>query len=396
MKTPNPQHQEATNIQKYRSEGLHLGVDPQIIDNAITVIRQLAKINPNIATVFTLRHLSVCTGIKYKYLRTVVNRTIIPYNLFYLEKRSLIKKKFPNNRARRQIATPSSSLMTTQKWLVRNVLQYIPAHHRSFAFHPESNPKYAANWHCGCKWLLKVDLTDFFHSITEQDVFRIFKETGFPKLLSFELARITTFLPRKSDWKRGLPIPSKWNKIPKYVYPTQGYLPQGAPTSPMLANLAFKHIDEILEKISVSAGITYTRYADDLAFSCKEDIGRKEISNFRRCIVKELAFHGFKENPRKTSIRGPGTRRIVLGLLVDGNSPRLLKEFKDNLRLHMYYLTSKKFGPSKHAIERGMPISKLYEHISGLLQWAKTVEPSFAEPMIKKFESIDWPTKKND
>jgi hypothetical protein len=50
-----------------------------------------------------------------------------------------------------------------------------------------------------------------------------------------------------------------------------------------------------------------------------------------------------------TPLRGPGTRRVVLGMLVDGPSPRLPREFKNMLRLHLHYLRSPDRGPSARA-----------------------------------------------
>lgn len=96
--------------------------------------------------------------------------------------------------------------------------------------------------------------------------------------------------------------------------------------------------------------MNYTRYADDLAFSCgggERDI--EHVRRFKRLVMEKLNQSDFRPNHRKTVICGPRTRRIVIGMLVDGERPRLPREYKNNIRLHLHYLTSTSHGPSAHA-----------------------------------------------
>jgi RNA-directed DNA polymerase len=64
-------------------------------------------------------------------------------------------------------------------------------------------------------------------------------------------------------------LPTRWAVIPRYRVEREGFLPQGAPSSPMLSNLVMKRIDERLTRLAASRSFSYTRYADDLAFSTK-------------------------------------------------------------------------------------------------------------------------------
>jgi RNA-directed DNA polymerase len=115
--------------------------------------------------------------------------------------------------------------------------------------------------------------------------------------------------------------------------------------------------------------VRYTRYADDLAFSCRIGPDRAHVERFRRFVLAELSREGFRRNLRKTVIRGAGTRLIVLGVLVDGPTPKLPREFKNMLRMHLYYLTSPEFGPSKHAERLRMSVSTLHHRVRGLTNW---------------------------
>lgn len=115
------------------------------------------------------------------------------------------------------------------------------------------------------------------------------------------------------------------------------------------------------------------------------------MNAFKRDVLECLNTGGFKHNTRKTAVRGPGDRRIVLGMLVDTDKPRLAKAFKDNLRLHLYYLTSPKHGPAAHAASRRTSISNIYHHVRGLISWAKTVEPAYGDSALASFNSVNWP-----
>lgn len=335
------------------------------------------------APVLTLRHLSELTGVPYRYLRRTVGRQLCDY------KHVRLKKRIPGRTRHRIISIPPKQLMQVQQWIVRNILIYTAPSPASYAFHPDSSPVFAAREHCGCKWLLKIDIEDFFHNVTEGKVSAVFFRLGYPRLLSFELARLTTFISEDTKW---LPVRylRRWLSIPYYNNSLEGVLPQGAPTSPMLSNLVMRSLDERLILLAKRHGMRYTRYADDLVFSCGGGQERSHVEAFKQWVLNELSKEGFRHNRRKTVIRGPGTRRIVLGMLVDGPDPRLPAEFKDMIRLHLHYLKSPG-GPSQHAEKRNASVSALYHHIRGLISWAITVEPSYGARLLAEFDAVQWP-----
>ncbi|WP_108126734.1 reverse transcriptase family protein [Saccharospirillum mangrovi] len=373
--------------QRYQFEGEKHGIDDDSIAASVEVIKRIQSINKRLPIVLTLRHLSWLTDINYGYLRKVVSRESGKY------KRVLFKKKVPGRSRYREIHIPEASLLTVQKWITAKILSNTNAHPSSFAYHPDSQPIFAASRHCGCKWLLKIDIENFFHSISERMVYKVFRDLGYTKLLSFELARITTTtgLSNKSSEDIFRSDSSRWPSIPNYYCSNEGFLPQGAPSSPMLSNLVMKAIDKDLEHLANCSGFTYTRYADDLAFSTEKSATIVDITRFKKKVNRLLIEAGFNPNKRKTAIRGPGARRIILGILVDSTNPRLSKEYKDQIRQHLYYLCSQEHGPSKHAEARKLSVSTLFHHVRGKIAWAKKVEPEFGALCLEKFESISWP-----
>ncbi len=373
----------APSPQRYASGARRHGVDATTLENALAALTRIRSTDPRITPVLTLRHFSVLTGLPYLFLRrTVARRGQAKYRFV------LLKKRIPGRSAKRMISIPPESLAVAQRWLVDKVLRYAPIHPASFAFHPDSSPVLAAEQHANTKWLLKVDIEDFFHSVSEGRVSEVFARMGFPKLLAFEFARLCTIGLDRGP--AGNPAPHR-GPIEFYALGIEGMLPQGAPTSPMLANLAMLQVDKRLARLAEKCGLRYSRYADDLAFSTDSDRSLADMRRLQREVCTILNESGFRHNQRKTVIRGPGTRRIVLGMMVDGPVPRLQRSYKDMIRLHLYYLTSPDYGPAKHAIARKTGVSSLYHHIRGLIGWAQQVEPAFGQVALEQFLSVNWP-----
>jgi hypothetical protein len=357
-------------------------VNAIVLANALAAMKRIGQADARITPVLTLRHLSEMVDVPFRHLRALVGRQIRqPYKIFYL------KKRVPN-REKRMISVPNPTLKRIQDWIVRDILRHTKPHDASYAFHPGSRPLEAAEEHCGCEWLLKIDLHDFFHTIAEGRIANVFVELGFNRLFAFELARLVTIACEQP----GRPnTPVRWPAIPTYQTPHEGMLPQGAPSSPMLANLVMFATDEKLSKLSQKNGMQYTRYADDLAFSCGADKGLADITRFKRRVLRELNDAGFQPNHRKTVIRGPGSRRIVLGMLVNGDQPRLPAEYKEMIRMHLHYLRSPKYGPSLHACARRTSVSGIFNHVRGLISWAQMVEPAYGAAALVKFQAVNWP-----
>lgn len=78
-------------------------------------------------------------------------------------------------------------------------------------------------------------------------------------------------------------------------------------------------------------------------------------------------------------------------MLVDGDRPRLPKEYKDMIRLHLHYLTLPDYGPAAHAQARKTSVSGIFHHVRGLISWAETVEPAYGKQLLAQFRSADWP-----
>ena len=246
--------------------------------------------------------------------------------------------------------------------------------------------------------MIKIDIRDFFESITEIDVYRVFRERGYQPLVALEIGRICTRLRDKhrdlGSWVSRRRHSRHFIYARDRTYPRThlGVLPQGAPTSPMLANHAVHGLDAKLTGIASEYGLTYSRYADDLTFSTKDkSFGRARAHDVIGQIYRTLGKRGLSPNRAKTVIASPGARKIVLGLLVDGPKPRLTREFRSRLRMHLHYVADPKHGPRQHAKARGFSsVEGLRQHLLGLIAFAGQIDAVYADRCRAQMRQANW------
>lgn len=424
--------------------------DPRLKEKVLATVRAIEKINRRVAPLLTLNHLAISAHVPWVLVRSWVSRrTRDPYHTYRIPKNHT-KRRWKGSAADyRTICHPSCGLMRLQRFLVQSVLRHAPPHRASTAFSPGSSIVNAAKPHLGCRWLIKIDVAGFFESINEIAVYRVFRSLGYQPLMSFELTRLCTRsagkpmailqvkrwkvqgsnrgideyaahterdLSRSNFARVGFSVARKdkniWEAITNgfdcieedlqnflddearaaKTFSRMGYLPQGAPTSPMLANLAMRQMDEELEDLSHTFDLTYTRYADDMAFSSPNSdcLDREKANIFVRKVYQVLGKWGLRPNLSKTKIRGPGARKVILGMLVDGTKLRLPKEYHDKLRMHFYYIN--KVGPVEHAKARRFASAfQLRKHIEGLIHHVRHVDPERGKRWMEIHNSVAWP-----
>lgn len=336
----------------------------------------------NLPVIFSLGHLSYITGIEYDLLHDTVNRKreSANYNLFSIHKRS---------GGRRFIHAVNGKLFYLQKYINDEILQKNKPHPSSYAFHRSGGIRQCAEVHCGCKWLFQFDLKDFFYTISEPLVYDVFRKMGYTNLFSFELARLCTtlYLPKPKTFYLKDPNLEKMKMGPYFDRSSIGVLPQGAPSSPMISNLAATKLDEALYEYSQANGFIYTRYADDLSFSASTLPEKKSIGRIKREIISLIRKSGFKENTDKVRIAGPGSKKIILGLLVDSERPRISRELLKRIDRNLYSID--KFGLEQAAVHDGFESTYGFiNHISGLISFIKDVDYERWKKIEPRFQQL--------
>ena len=167
----------------------------------------------------------------------------------------------------RLIEAPKPRLKAVQRVVLDAILAHIPPHEQAHGFRPGRSINSFVAPHVARSIVLKMDLRDFFVSITSARVTAIFLTAGYPEPVARLLAGLcTNTVPAAILNQVGRPDPNSvrstmsWQDQRPYCLP---HLPQGSPTSPALANLAAYRFDTRLAAISEAAGADYTRYADD-------------------------------------------------------------------------------------------------------------------------------------
>jgi len=179
-----------------------------------------------------------------------------------------------------------------------------------------------ASFHLAKKRILHADIKDFFDSIRLPQVESAFQAIGWASPLATLLARVSTL---------------------------NGQLPQGASSSPCIANLVCRHLDIDMETLAKASGCTYTRYADDLTFSGDSLPSQSQLTSI-------LATYGFSTRDGSCREQRRGRAQYVTGLTVSESSkPNVPRVAKRRLRLELHYAA--KFGVDSHLERTGSSLT---------------------------------------
>jgi len=237
----------------------------------------------------------------------------------------------------RPIWAPLPKLKAAQRWILREIVEKLPVHGAAHGFLAQRSIATNADVHRDAKIVLKLDLHDFFPTVTWRRVKGIFRKAGYPEGIATLLALLCTEAPREVVEHEGTTY---------YVALSERCLPQGAPTSPGLTNTLCLRLDQRLSGVAHKLGWRYTRYADDLTFSLPNSHRDQPrlgglLGQARRVIEAE----GFQVRHDKTRILRSGGRQTVTGLVVNGPGPaRTSRELQRTLRAAL------------HRLEKGQPL----------------------------------------
>ena len=290
----------------------------------------------------------------------------------------------------------ADGLLRVQKYLNAHVLQggCVAPHASAYAFTSSGGARACAQRHCGARWLLRFDIEDFFFRIDELTVRAMFEELGYSSTEAFWLSRLCTTTNLPARQRNRYCLGPATDRHLGEVSDTEGargvlgVLPQGAATSPALSNLVCRSLDRRMTSLARSRRMTYTRYADDMILSSKHDLGRRsDLPNIHRAVRRTISAEGFSLNDRKTWTSSPGARKVVLGLLVDGASPRLTRRMRDRIDRLLYACEA--HGTTDVAFHEGFrTASGFVHHLSGLVAYAGDVDPERAAGFPRRLRAV--------
>jgi RNA-directed DNA polymerase len=282
----------------------------------------------------------------------------------------------------RLLESPTPLLRAVLRRVLDRVLCWVPLHPAVHGFTAGRSALTNARQHLGTDTVVCLDLQTFFATVTAPRVNGLFVWMGYPE----EVARTLTGLCTHHTPVRVLTaMPPGGDSTARYRLRAElreRHLPQGAPTSPALANLAAFGLDRRLAGYAAANGLAYSRYADDLTFSGPDVAVPRLVA-----VVTEIARdEGFRINPRKTRAQHPGRRRTVTGLVVSGDRTGVPRKYHDQLRAVLHDAAT--HGPE--AANRDL-VPHFRAHLEGRVGWVESVNPVRGRRLRAQLESVVWP-----
>jgi hypothetical protein len=286
----------------------------------------------------------------------------------------------------RVIEAPKLRLKEVQRWIAREVLSQVPSHPVAHGFVAGRSAVTHAELHTGQRAVLRIDLTDFFASVPAARIYRIWRTLGYERAVAHALTGLTTNVVPVVVWQRVAEATSPRQLQPRFHLGRQlatPHLPQGAPTSPALANLAAFRLDRRLAGLAGASGLRYSRYADDLTFSGGARLIRRraEFEAVARVIIRD---EGFQFNDLKAVAQAAGGRQTVCGVVVNARTNVRRTDY-DELRAILH--NAARSGPASQ--NRG-EVEDFRAHLLGRISWVQSLNPARGQRLRELFAVIDW------
>ena len=256
----------------------------------------------------------------------------------------------------RTIAQPAKEVKKIQYWVIKNIFPSFPVHQSAYAYITGKNIFKNAEAHSDKPYLLKLYFKNFFPSIKGDDFFKYSQINNALSLSETDLHRLGRIL----FW-----LPKRNNDFQLSI---------GAPSSPCLSNTIMFEFDSHIFNYCSENNISYTRYADDLAFSMHDMKMRGEVLKKVENVLASQAFPILKLNDRKTVFGSKAHRRLVTGLILTNNgNVSLGRNRKRRIRAQIHHLLQSKLSDEEK------------NNLRGMLAFARDVEPEFVERMENKY-----------
>lgn len=280
----------------------------------------------------------------------------------------------------RLIEAPKPRLAELQRRVLRKVLARLPLHDAAHGFRPGRSVATFTAPHAGHALVVRLDLEGFFATVSLRRVYGLLREVGYPPAVARLLAGLlTTITPVDvlSAMPRG-PEAAAWRMRRKLA---TAHLPQGAPSSPSVANLVARRLDRRLGALAAVLGANYTRYADDLAFSGPASLPlHRLVPGARRIVTDE----GFRLREDKTRIAAAHQRQRLAGLVVN-TAPAVPRTDYDALRAELHNCL--RTGPAEQN-RAGHP--DYQARLRGRIAWIAATHPARGARLLDMWQRVAW------
>ena len=253
-----------------------------------------------------LNEISLALGISPQLIGLLIHKPERHYRTFQIPK---------SNGGVRNIQSPRTMMKVAQYFLLDYVLYRCPIHVAAMAYSRGCTVRSNAEVHVGRRFVANIDVENFFPSLSRIIILRELVASGMEANTANLVSRLTTY---------------------------ENGLPQGAPTSAALSNIALFRIDDEIFNHCQLIGVEYTRYADDITFSGEN---LEAVQGAIEKVKALLNSIGLAINKSKTRIFGPSSRKVVTGVVVnEWAQPTRKSRRKLRAELHQATLNPEKYA----------------------------------------------------
>ena len=264
---------------------------------------------------------------------------------------------------RRMVAQPTARMKRIQRWVVREVLgrsRECKVHPAAIAYRKGMSILDGAEPHAENRWLLKLDLRQFFESISDQDLL------GPGGALEESSGADREFVRRVCFRRR--------SKGRRY------FLTVGAPSSPSISNIVMYPIDASIGALCEERSVAYTRYADDLTFSARARQPLEGIEVLVGELLRAVESPRLQLNVEKRFLGSTKGRRRVLGLvLANDGRVGIGRDRRRELRARC------------HSVLSGRAVNaEALAELAGMLEYCRHVDAQFVSALERKYGPQFW------
>ena len=274
----------------------------------------------------------------------------------------------------RLIESPLPLLRQVQEQILDEILSRVPVHQAAHGFCAGRSVVTNAAPHVGQHVVIRLDLDNFYSRVRHSRVVAVFRGMGFSREVSLWLAKLVT-----SAIPSNLEFPGDQPGLLRLFLPR--HLPQGAPTSPAVANLVAYSLDVRLAGLARAFSANYTRYGDDLTFSGSAELsqGSRLFLPLAQAIIREERF---RVNSRKRRFMRQSTRQEVTGLVVNVNVNYSRQEY-DRLKATLHNCVKTGWESQNRA---GHP--DFLAHLRGRIAYVQQISPLRGAKLLALFTRI--------
>ncbi len=286
-----------------------------------------------------LQEIASDTGLLPSQVLAIAKTAPLRYKIFRVPKRT---------GGMRTLAQPAREVKALQYSLQRRIEEGLPIHDAVTAYQVGCSIAKNARRHAGSSFLLKMDFTNFFPSIFEHDFVKHIEKYQGGRFSADDLETMSRILFWAPDRKRPL------------------QLCIGAPTSPFISNTLLYDFDCIISSTMQKIGVTYTRYADDLAFSTTQPNVLSGVANLVAKVVDKLEYPTLRINVKKTVHASRASRRVVTGIVITPEGELSVGRDRKRLIRSMW-----------HRASLGLLSVDEVDKLNGLVNFVESIEPGY-------------------